>query len=462
MENRNKNIDRYFKDRLGIFEQKPPEASWDIITKKLGHGRKKGLTLLIFRIAAGMAVLISTGIGFHLLTKLSNQSEQAVLLINQHDVSAKDTIKLKRPYKRNSIAVPEKNSNKSNRLEPVRMVYNRPVMSKGIISEPIISLTRIVDNNRRYLLPVYLPSTLSHTHASPTTEFTPEETMALLLPASEEATVTKATKQDRWALGSEIAPLYSHRSITSDYRQSEKINELNKTESGLLAYAGGIHIAYATGRRLSVQSGIYYSRYGQEINKIETYNYKYTEYFSEGTASGRFISVYNSTGVISIDNPVSAGYDKVVSNYIDETSDFSSQNGLIGINNSGIVPSEDINVTLTQYFDYLELPLLVKYKIIDRKFDFSLSGGIVTNFMVGNVVNIEQNGEKTRFGATTNINQVNYLGSFGVGFEYPLVSGFAISIEPRFRYYINPIDKSSLINVHPYSFGFFAGISYVF
>jgi hypothetical protein len=143
----------------------------------------------------------------------------------------------------------------------------------------------------------------------------------------------------------------------------------------------------------------------------------------------------------------------------DENNYFTS---LSGFNYTNLILAEESNITATQHFDYLEVPLTVKYKIIDRKFDFSLSGGLVTNFLVGNVVTLEQNGEKTRFGKTNDITQINYLGSVGLGFEYPLVSGFTLSIEPRFRYYLNPIDKSSQINVHPYSFGFFAGISYIF
>jgi hypothetical protein len=123
---------------------------------------------------------------------------------------------------------------------------------------------------------------------------------------------------------------------------------------------------------------------------------------------------------------------------------------------------QETDISVEQLFDYLEIPLTVKYKIIDRKLDFSFSGGLVTNFLVGNVVKLEQNGETIRFGKTDEINQINYLGTIGLGFEYPLVSGFAISLEPRLRYYLNPIDKSPNINVHPYSFGFFAGISYHF
>jgi hypothetical protein len=115
-----------------------------------------------------------------------------------------------------------------------------------------------------------------------------------------------------------------------------------------------------------------------------------------------------------------------------------------------------------QYFEYLEVPLIVKYKIIDRKLDFHLLGGISTNFLAGNSVKIAGDGKKYDFGETDEITKVNYAGSVGIGFEYPVLANLMLNIEPKFRYYLNPIDKSVNLNVYPYSFGLFAGISYVF
>jgi hypothetical protein len=71
-------------------------------------------------------------------------------------------------------------------------------------------------------------------------------------------------------------------------------------------------------------------------------------------------------------------------------------------------------------------------------------------------------GKTTRVTETTEINEINYLGSFGLGLDYPVSPRFDITLEPRFRYFINPIGTSSEIIVHPFSFGFFAGFNYRF
>jgi hypothetical protein len=268
-------------------------------------------------------------------------------------------------------------------------------------------------------------------------------------------------KSHHWILGSEFAPLYSYRSIASDYLNPDALKDLNESESGIISYAGGIRIAFAASKRLSVQSGIYYSRYGQEKNDVYVYNPANVDNIS-GSLNQAYLAVSNSTGIITSTNPAESGYDKIISNIPGNSADANFYSGFTRLSYADPNPVPGSDITATQYFDYLEVPVTLKYKIIDRKFDFSIHGGFITNFLVGNKITLNQNGDSQDFGKTSDITQVNYLGSVGLGFEYPLVSNFTISLEPRFRYYLNPLDNSSQINVHPYSLGFFAGISYFF
>ncbi len=171
-------------------------------------------------------------------------------------------------------------------------------------------------------------------------------------------------------------------------------------------------------------------------------------------ANMTYLSIPNSTGTIQANNNSANRYQSVIASANGNKSDFVSTNGF-PVLSSQFTEGE---VTAIQYFDYLELPVTVKYKIIDRKLSFSFLGGLITNFLVNNGVQIKQNGNTESFGTTRDINKVNYQGSVGLGFDYPLMDRLAISLEPRFRYYLNPIDQR--FNVHPYSFGLFAGISY--
>jgi hypothetical protein len=171
----------------------------------------------------------------------------------------------------------------------------------------------------------------------------------------------------------------------------------------------------------------------------------------------KYLSIPNSTGTIQTNEKNVTGYERVISSTTGSTADFNNYSGFPAINTDNIQVTEG-GITAVQYFDYIELPVSLKYKIIDRKFSFSFLGGLITNFLVNNSVQLKQDGNTESFGTTRDINKVNYQGSVGLGFEYPVMDRLDISLEPRFRYYLNPIDQK--FNVHPYSFGIFAGISY--
>jgi hypothetical protein len=484
MKNNTENIDRYFKTRFEQFEQAPPEKVWEKIAVQLGHDRKKGMIMLIFRIAAGMALLVSLGLGYYLISRPGQRTTPATLAINQADRTPADTLK-GRPRIRNTSSKPvsDKKAIKSDRLQPVQKIYKGPeVPEENTTDDPSAGTATEAANNNAYnqsfyragnlamiyhaeqqgTMPEDLPATLTRNPVAPDRVLSAEEARALLLSDNETPVEKDDAKLSRWMMGGEIAPLYSYRTIASDYLESSMIDNLNNAESGVIAYAGGIRVAYSANRRLAVQSGLYYSRYGQEKNNIESYRYSNSEVAGDMAVQNYYLDISNSTGVIQSNGSENVMASKGIPVGIGADADQAYFASLNGINYADLIPVTESEIAVEQYFDYLELPLTLKYKIIDRKFDFSLSGGLITNFLINNVVNLERNGEKTQFGNTGNISEINYLSSLGLGFEYPIISGLAFSLEPRFRYYLNPIDKSSQINVHPYSFGFFAGLSYIF
>ncbi len=91
-----------------------------------------------------------------------------------------------------------------------------------------------------------------------------------------------------------------------------------------------------------------------------------------------------------------------------------------------------------------------------------LIGGISTNFLVNNRVNAVTNTGVLPMGKVEDIRTMNYSGNAGISFIYPVLDDLNISLEPRFKYYINSINLENLPPTHPYSFGLFAGLNYTF
>lgn len=490
MDDKMENIDRYISERLVNYEQDPPDANWEKISLRLSHKQRKRSAILIFRIAAGMALLLSTGIGVYILTKPDSKLDSSAISANQHNevtsIRAENKTASVHPVTpgHNNIAkkgdllnagkqqASKENSTTGNsgkqkdqsveafladnhRSNNVQHLENE----KSAISSMTAISGKYSDRLQQKDLSFEIPFELAQLHPENVVITTPDHYSEDYTPEE-----NQAKKPDRWRIGSEVAPLYSYRTISSDKLQSATMDELNNKENGLLAYSGGISVAFSTGKRLSVQSGVYYSRYGQQTNNIETVAINYLSTMQGKLESQTYVSIANSTGVISRTSSSTERISVINKGNIEGESD-NIRYGSLGFG-SGMSPSYpntgDADMTLTQYFDYLEVPLMLKYKMIDRKIDFNLTGGVITNFLFSNRVNMTHNGDTEFFGETTDINYINYQGSVGMGIEYPVKSGFSFTIEPRFRYYINPIDKTAEINVHPYSFGFYAGFNYSF
>ena len=102
---------------------------------------------------------------------------------------------------------------------------------------------------------------------------------------------------------------------------------------------------------------------------------------------------------------------------------------------------------------------MARYAIIDRKINFHLLGGLSTNFLIASPVYLD-NGDY--YTDANNLNKVNYSSTVGLGLGYNFSSNFTFSIEPQFKYYLNKINTNSSTDVHPYSFGVFTGVTYLF
>jgi len=115
-----------------------------------------------------------------------------------------------------------------------------------------------------------------------------------------------------------------------------------------------------------------------------------------------------------------------------------------------------------QYFEFVEIPMVFKYSVIDRKLNVSLNGGLWTQILVGNTAITTGDNDFYAKEETKDINTLNYSGSLGIGFNYPVTSNLLISLDPIFKYYLSPINSNPETEVHPYTFGIMTGINFNF
>ncbi len=257
-----------------------------------------------------------------------------------------------------------------------------------------------------------------------------------------------ALNKNRWAIGTQVSPMYSYRSLETQNESMALADNFNQSESGTMAYSGGVNVNYSPLKRLSLQSGVYYSRYGMNVDNA----YVFENLTADAGSNTKFYSINNSSGTIDIENNPSVDY---VTNKGDRKNHM----------NFADVSETDLQVNsgeIIQSFEYIEVPLILRYRLIDRKIGFNFLGGLSTNLLVGSNTYYHGNGDREKIGKTTDIKPFNYSSIVGLGLDYAISQHLNINLEPTFRYYLNSINQSSVIRSYPYSIGIFTGLRYNF
>ena len=271
-------------------------------------------------------------------------------------------------------------------------------------------------------------------------------------------------KKDIWSITAQVSPTYNYRNLSQGDPGS--IASLNEMESGKFSYGGGLQIGLKATERLSLFTGLMYSQIGFEIRNVLSYQADINQSFGSGVYesvknSTNFYSLSNSTGVIistKSKNNVIVSANSAYSYYsTDKISGNTSRANMFDI--TGTLNNSD---KIDQYFQFIELPFMLRYKVLNRKLKLNLLGGLSTNVLIGNRVFLIADKSKSEVGETQGIRTINYSGNIGIGFDYDLGKNFLFTIEPQFKYYLNSINENYLISSHPYSIGMFTGIRYIF
>ncbi len=470
-------IDRNFKEKFDSLSESPAPSVWDNIADRLGHKKKRSAIFFIYRIAAGMALLLSLSIALAYLSGYKEtmadknnpmpssgnvgETKNASVLPSDHKRNTAETDK---PDMTVQEPVYEKRSARDIQNvhdENIAVISGTPAMENQFTQAPdnlgITNLEKLhgiypaeLDDHRE------IPGMKSGISRTPILRENPLQTLPENQMIAEET--VSGNDRSRWQMGGEFGPLYSGRIMTSDYLATESLDQLNSQDNAVLSYAGGLNIRFNASGRLSIQSGVAYSRYGQEKTGLISTGYEaalfnnYPEIASVDQVAEERVYVMNATG-----------------NYTNQGS--SAANNYIEFFNAGTVERAsniiyanpaDMLESVSEYYEYMEIPVVVRYKIIDRKIDFSVMGGGSANILVNTSLFENYDNNSNYDGKITNIRKFNYCSILGIGLEYPLGKDFNLAIEPKFNYYLNAVDKNDKINIHPYSFGFLTGINYRF
>jgi len=451
----NGNIDQIFKESLSDVNVTPPDEIWDRIENDLVFHKKRRVIPAFLKLAA-VVLLLFGGIG--LILKFSDKKtdykqvvediKTPVEILKNESVASKSTV----------ITGEEQYPSSSNQRK------KKAIINETEIAQPEIAQENIFADKEEPFIPEN--TTLIHTQVAHNADISnmylnEESEMEMTgiyatqaVPVyysprtnsynslyAEEINSTKDHNL-QWSIGGQAGPQYSYREVFVNDAGYQNI-DLDEYESGMVTYAGGVNVRLGASKRFTVQSGVYYSKIGTnkaEILAVRTDNFDPKEFIENAWFENVPSDIANSTGSFTYD---------------DRTAPYTQ------FDEANIEYRKGENI-VQECFEYIEIPFIIRYKIVDRKLGIDLNGGLWTNFLIdfdatstsGNTVNLTPEPD--------HVNKINYSGSLGIGFDYPVTSNILINLEPVFKYYLTPINKIEETKVHPYTFGIMTGIRYSF
>ncbi len=238
-----------------------------------------------------------------------------------------------------------------------------------------------------------------------------------------------------WSAATVFAPIYSSTlggsSIGTQVGDNDKSPEVN------LSY--GLAIGYQFAPRWTVRTGISQMRMAYDTGNI---NYRFT---AQSIAANGARPTVNFDAAAVNDNSVAAN--SAADSFSQELFSANTFSGFKG--------------ELSQQLGYLEVPLEIKYLVLDRKIGVSVVGGLSALFLTDNQVNLYNSNQKLDLGKDPNFRDFNQSLNLGLGIDYKFTQKLGMTLEPTFKYQLNTLRNDSA-DFRPYTLGLYTGLRYRF
>ena len=237
-------------------------------------------------------------------------------------------------------------------------------------------------------------------------------------------------KRNRWAVSTNASPVYFN-SISEGSSLDSQFSKNSKEFETTMSY--GIGAVYQISNKFSFKTG---------VNAL-TFNYN-TD------------NVLFNTRLNSVTNNIKT----LDRNSNSENLAFSAINSKSDLGDALILLTESKG-SIKQELSYVEVPLELSYKILDKKFGIDLIGGVSTLFLNANSISLISDGMEMNIGKANNLNDIHFSSNVGLGFKYNFWKSFNANFQPMFKYQINTFSENSG-NFKPYFIGLYTGVSFSF
>lgn len=440
MAEKNKHIDSLFRDGLKDLEQSTPAHSWDVLSDRLER-QKQVRRLRLFRYAAAVAAVF---IAFFLGREFSDSPESTQRFATEQTQPAQnkqgtvnEVIAVLQPENTNASIAPSKEPQEKTSAAVVVDQQSEPQNESRLLEQitPLSSLAAISQLRDK---------------PAPSLDLPQEKLQKMLQTEIQKVFHTPSNQQAMasgdggWALGGFFSPLYTYRTTENQsfglFDNSYKSSHDGPAafEEGQITYTAGITANYQFSSRWKLETGLSYTKHAQSKSALV--------YENDLRNDPGKIDLSTSAGRIN-----SAKLPLEIGQALTEDTQVSSSDRF--------VTNSKTDTEIHQHFDYIEIPLILKYKIYQDKIDVSLLSGISTAVMVSNQADVTINGQTNSLGGISNLRKFLYSSVLGFGMQYEISQGWFLNVEPTFKYALHSINPSKDYQHKPYSLGIYTGVS---
>ncbi len=468
-----KNIDKLFSDYLSGYKEKAPSEAWSKLDNELS-GKPFSPKKYIYWTAASVAIiLIAFFSGYYFASMNSNNSEfvvqkdakktnktiidenikndiaqTAVIEINESETQKiiADNSEKEASSKSTSLFVKNKShSHKRNTVNPNILTGKKAKFIRNNFSNSITKIA-FIKNKQPVFLPIdFMNINLAFNSNEAINKPDKVKNKKSKIKVWDDETLQKS-KSDKWSVRGQFSPLLAYRELKKnssgdDYSVGTNMgsNHYENVESQIASYSGGLDINYKLNKNVEIQSGVYYSQYGQVNTDVYA--------FSNNNDPWEFRT---SNGNININS-------EAINKELTDKPTIKDSTTVFDVSIANFNNSE-----IKQKFEYIEIPLIIKYVVFDKKFGIQIFGGISPGFLVGNNAYFVDDNNDIGLGETNNINSVIYNSIIGFGLKYSISKKISFNFDPTFKYSLSPINSKGDFKTYPYYLGFFTGFTYKF
>lgn len=482
--NQNKNIDDIFREHLKDFEKKPDHDVWEAIESRLSKKERQKPIFMWYKIAGIAAMfLLLFSIGFNIYQNNINRQLREIVIKPNTDINLNDdkivTLKsegnatntINQKYTNSNEKSSKTNSNKlintpkNKFLTITKNVINQQRFNKQLNKSTLTTTTndKIKTSTSKDLIALNkvektvgneLNDNVSENNSSKIKEkkdlISTDNELALkkdtekinietLLNEVENDT-KKSVKSKKLSIGSSFSPIY-YSSLSNS--SSIDTNLDNNSTSNEYSSSYGVKVEYKMSDKWSVQTGVHNMDLNYTTNNVVATIFEPIA----GSPSELFSNVRSVANKLVILTPTN------------DPSSLSSIQNNIELDDSNKLLTADGK--LTQNVSYIEIPLELKYKVIDKKIAVQVLGGFSTLLLNKNELVLDNNVDSYLLGKATNINNTSFSANLGVDIKYDISEKFYINLSPNFKYQINTFSNNDG-GFEPYQIGINTGLNFRF